>query len=91
MVPTEVQQEALAFLSANVFTTPTWLLDTMILARVGDSPAQIISKAQDRVLNSLLSTSTVTKLAVNEALYGDKAYRLINYFNDIDRVMWTEL
>jgi hypothetical protein len=30
-------------------------------------------------------------MAVSEAMYGEKAYRLIDYFNDIDDAMWTEL
>ncbi|MEX2231849.1 MAG: zinc-dependent metalloprotease [Cyclobacteriaceae bacterium] len=91
MVPVKIQHEALEFIKANVFSTPAWLLDTMILSRVGDSPTQTIGRSQDWVLNYLLSTSTVSKLAVSEAMYGDKAYRLIDYFNDIDRTMWTEL
>jgi hypothetical protein len=38
-----------------------------------------------------LGTNTVSRLAVNEAMYGDKAYRLIDYFDDIDNAMWTEV
>ena len=91
MVPVEVQKDALRFIKEQVFTTPTWMIDTTILARVGDSPTQTISRSQDRVLNYLLSTSTISKLAVNEAMYGEKAYRLIDYFNDIDAAIWTEL
>ena len=91
MVPVEVQKDALKFIKEQVFTTPTWLIDTTILARVGDSPTQNISRSQDRVLNYLLSTNTISKLAVNEAMYGEKAYRLIDYFNDIDAAIWTEL
>lgn len=91
MVPVEIQRQALEFLKAHVFTTPKWLVDTMILARVGDSPTQTISRSQDRVLNSLLGTNTVSRLVVNEAMYGDKAYSLIDYFNDIDNAMWIEL
>ena len=91
MVPVEVQQEALEFIKTQVFTTPTWMVDTMMLARLGDSPADIIGRAQDRVLKSLYSAGTVSRIARNEALYGDSAYRLIDYFNDIDEAMWTEL
>jgi hypothetical protein len=91
MVPVPLQHEALDFINQNVFTTPTWLLDTMILARIGDSPTQTIGRSQEKVLNYLLSTNTVSKLAVSEAMHGDKAYRLIDYFNDIDRAMWTEI
>ena len=91
MVPVQLQRDAMKFIKDHVLRTPTWLVDTMILARVGDSPTQTIARSQDRVLNYLLNTNTVSKLVVNEAMYGQRAYRLINYFNDIDATMWTEL
>lgn len=91
MVPLHLQHEAMDFIKKNVFTTPSWLLDTVILSRVGESPTQTISKSQDLVLQYFMSTNTVSKLARNEAMHGDKAYRLIDYFNDIDEAMWTEL
>jgi hypothetical protein len=91
MVPLEVQKEAMQFLKKQVFATPVWLLDTMVLARIGESPTQTISKSQDMVLQHLLNTSTLSKLSVSEAMYGSKAYRLIDYFNDIDDAIWTEL
>jgi hypothetical protein len=91
MVPLARQHEALDFIKENVFTTPVWLVDTMILARVGDSPTQTIGRSQERALDYLLSTNTVSKLAVNESMYGNKSWRLIDYFNDIDHAIWTEL
>ncbi|MFZ6011755.1 MAG: zinc-dependent metalloprotease, partial [Bacteroidota bacterium] len=91
MVPVGRQRAALTFLKQHVFTTPMWLLDTAVLARIGESPTQTVSKTQDMVLNNLLSAATLSKFAVSEAVYGYKAYRLIDYFNDIDAVMWTEL
>lgn len=91
MVPAQTQREAMNFLKAHIFATPTWLLDTTVLARIGESPTQTVSKSQDMVLNHLLSASTLSKLSVNEAMHGDKAYRLIDYFNDIDKALWTEL
>src|SRR5205809_7588284 len=63
----------------------------MVLARTGESPTQTITKSQDMVLQHMLSTSTLSKLAVSEAIYGDRSYRLIDYFNDLDEVMWSEL
>jgi hypothetical protein len=91
MVPVELQKEAMEFVKSNIFQTPAWLLDTTVLARVGESPTQTITAIQDMALSHLLGTNTLSKLAVNEAMYGDKAYPLINYFNDIDDMMWTEL
>lgn len=91
MVPLGVQHDAMDFIKRHVFSTPLWLVDTTVLARVGDSPTQTIGSSQDRVLNYLFSTNTLSRLAVSEAMYGDKAYRLINYFDDIDKAIWTEL
>lgn len=91
MVPVDLQRDALDFIKEHVFTTPTWLLDTMILARVGDSPTQTITRFHDRVLNYLLGTGTISKLSVQQAMYGDQAYPLLEYFNDLDASMWTEL
>src|SRR5690606_9507512 len=68
-----------------------WLVDTAVLARVGLSPTQIINRFQKTALDHLLSTTTLTKLANHEAMYPTEAYRLIDYLNDIDQSMWSEL
>jgi hypothetical protein len=91
VVPAAKQKEAIDFLSRNIFQTPNWLLDTAVLSRTGQSPEQIITDAQRMVLSSLLSNNTLNRLSEGEAMYGTKAYRLVNYMDDIDQVMWTEL
>ena len=91
MVPLGVQKEAMKFLEENIFKTPTWLLDTAVLARIGESPTQTITAAQEMALDHLLGTNTVSKLSVSQAMYGAQAYNLIEYFNDVDNMMWTEL
>jgi len=62
-----------------------------VLSRTGQSPEQIIGDAQRMVLNNLLSNSTLNKLTQGEAMYPNKAYRLVNYMDDLDNTMWTEL
>jgi hypothetical protein len=91
IVPAATQREALKFLSDHIFQTPMWLLDTAVLSRTGQSPEQIIGDAQRMVLNNLLSNSTLNKLSEAEAMYPNKAYRLVNYLDDLDNTMWTEL
>jgi hypothetical protein len=91
MVPVTRQREAMEFLVRQVLTTPRWLLDTAILARIGESPTQTIQGVHGMVLNHLFSPSTLSKLAVSEAMYGHQAYSLVNYFSEIDNAMWTEL
>lgn len=90
-VPVSMQLEALDFITRHILSTPTWLLDTTILARTGTSPTFIISSAQENVLSSLLGAETLTRMTENEAMFGTDAYQLIDYFNDLDRAMWTEL
>lgn len=90
-VPASVQRDALDFIKKYAFNTPAWLLDTMILTRVGESPTEIVTRIQDRVLNSLFSSGTVGRISTQEVMYGDKAYRLIDYFNDIDVAIWHGL
>jgi hypothetical protein len=91
VVPLRLQLEALDFITRHVFSTPKWLLDTAILARTGVSPTEIISGSQEMVLNNLLGTETLTRLTENEAMFGDNAYHLIDFIDDLDRAMWTEL
>lgn len=91
MVPVAVQRDAMTFIGEHVFKTPTWLLDTTVLARVGESPTQTVGRSQDAVWQHLFSAATLSKLAVSEAMYGQKAYRLVDYFNDLDNMIWTEV
>lgn len=90
-VPAEKQREAMQFIVREALTTPKWLLDTAILTRIGESPTQTIGEIHSTVLNHLFNPSTLSKLSVAEAIYGDKAYSLVSYFSDIDNAMWTEL
>jgi hypothetical protein len=90
-VPVNLQLEALDFVSRHILHTPKWLLDTAILTRIGVPPTQVVTTSQEMVLNSLLSNETLTRITEAEAMYGNKAYRMIDYINDLDDAMWTEL
>jgi len=90
-VPAEKQNEAMKFLKRHVFTTPTWLLDSAILSRTGQSPVQIVGRSQEVVLNTLLGNNTLGKISSAEATYGIKTYSLLAYINSLDEAMWTEL
>jgi hypothetical protein len=90
-VPVTLQLEALDFVSRNILHTPKWLLDTAILSRIGIAPTTVIGSSQEMTLNTLLSSETLTRITQAEAMYGDKAYRMIDYINDLDDAIWTEL
>jgi len=91
IVPPALQRESLDFLNRHVLQPPVWLLDTVILARTGQNGTEIIEQSQEMVVNTLLSEHTLSDISNAEALYPSKAYPLLSYVNDVDRLMWTEL
>jgi hypothetical protein len=91
VVPVELQWESMDFLNRHIFTTPTWLLDTAILTRIGKSPTQIITRSQNMVLSSLLKPTNLAKMADAQVIHGRKAYPIINFIDDLDNAMWKEL
>jgi hypothetical protein len=90
-VPVTTQLEAMNFLTRHVFSTPRWLLDTAIVARLGQMPVQKVSSVQEAMLNNLLGNSTLIKLAEGQAMFGEDAYPIMHFFEDVDAAMWTEL
>ena len=68
VVPRAKQAEAVRFLLDNVFTTPTWMLDTAILRRVEPSGSvERIRTRQAAVLNDLLLDTKLSRLVEQEA------------------------
>lgn len=90
-VPVSLQLEAIDFISRHILHTPKWLLDTAILGRIGVPPTQVINASHEMVLNSLLGSETLRRITESEAMYADQTYRMIDYLNDLDDAMWTEL
>lgn len=90
-VPVSLQLEAIDFISRHILHTPKWLLDTAILGRIGVPPTEVINASQEMVLNSLLGNETLRRITESEAMYADRTYRMIDYLNDLDDAMWTEL
>jgi hypothetical protein len=90
-VPDSLQLEAMNFLTRHVFSTPQWLLDTAIVARLGQMPIQRVIGTQETALNTLLSTTVLIKMADGTAAFPGRSYPLMHYLEDIDAAMWTEL
>lgn len=89
--PVKVQREAIAFLNKQLFTTPTWLLEPAVLNQTGENPAAVISKVQQPTINRLTSKTTLNKLIGGEALDGPQAYKVTDYFQDLNNAIFTEL
>jgi hypothetical protein len=89
--PAATQKEAMEFLDKQLFTTPTWLLEKSILSQTGTNPMQIIYRSQDNVLNRLVSPRTLNKLVVAEAAAGNSAYKITDFFSDMQNTVFKEL
>jgi hypothetical protein len=89
--PAKTQREAMSFLDQQLFSTPTWLLQQNILDNTGLNALQVISRPQQNVLNRLVSEATLNKLVLAEALDGAAAYKITDFFADINGAILREL
>jgi len=89
--PAATQKEAMAFLDAQLFTTPKWLLDENILKDIDGNPVQTISRLQEPVLNRLVSNHTLYKMIAAEAADGAAAYKMTDFFGDMQNIVFREL
>ena len=87
------QERALAFLDANVFETPTWMLDPAILRRIQPTGAvDGLRRAQVGVLDDLLDPTRLGRLVEAEAVPGPAApYPLAAFMDDLREDVWAEL
>jgi hypothetical protein len=90
--PTEKQKRAVDFLNRQLFTTPDWMIDVEILARIEPSGnVQRIKGIQSRTLNRILSEDRLMRMMDNEALNGNSAYTISMLYNDLQKGIWSEL
>jgi hypothetical protein len=89
--PAATQKEAMTFLSQNLFTTPSWLLNKAILDNTGADPLETVNKLQTPVVNRLLGVNTLTKLISAEASDGQSAYKITDFFADMQGSVFSEL
>ncbi len=89
--PKAVQKEAMSFLSQQLFTTPTWLINNDIFSRTGTNGQVVIANRQEAVINRIVSTSTLTKLFEAEAILGNSAYKATEVMDDLRRSIFSEV
>jgi hypothetical protein len=87
------QEEALQFVIAELFETPTWLLDENIFSKTQFSGAiERVRGLQARTLNNILDAGRMARMIENETLNGTpKAYTLINMMRDVRKGVWNEI
>lgn len=92
-VTKEKQVRAVAFLNAQLFKTPMWMVDNTILQRIeANGTLDRFRNAQVQTLNALFNGDRLKRLIEGETLYGsNKAYTLINLFADTKNGVFSEL
>jgi hypothetical protein len=87
VVPRARQREALAFLSAQLFTTPDWLQPPSIVQRIGPNP--VLGTRQAGVVSSLLSAARLGRMVEAERYDVANAYAVTEYLADLKRGVWS--
>jgi hypothetical protein len=88
------QRQAVAFLAANAFETPRFLLDQSVMRRIEPNGAlRRVGSAQSRVLNALLDADRLDRLADYQATAtrSSSIYPLGEMLSDVRRAVWSEL
>jgi hypothetical protein len=88
------QKEAISYLNRVAFRVPAMFLDPAILRRIEqEGVVSRIRSAQAGVLNSLLATSRLSRLAEYEALAGARgnSYTIAEFLADLRAGIWGEL
>jgi hypothetical protein len=91
-LPRARQREAMQFLSANAFRTPSFVIKPEILRRI--EPVGVLDRirtSQLRVLATLLAESRIGRLVEQEAVEGANAYRPTDFYTDLRRAIWSEV
>ncbi len=91
--PRAIQKEAVDFLSKQLFTTPTWLLNKEILNKFSHPAAtETVGNVQAGVLNSLLSGARLFRMSVCAGRYGAASvYGPDELLADAKKSVWSEL
>jgi hypothetical protein len=93
-VSAERQRAAVAFVAANVFATPRYLLDTAVLRRIEPQGAlERLQGVQARALGNLLSDDRLSRMTDIVALSSRPAdtYTPLLLFVDVRHAIWNEL
>jgi hypothetical protein len=91
-VPKDRQAQAVKFLLDNAFQTPTLMLNPEVLRRIQDAGAVArVRAAQNSVMNSLLSSTRLTRLVEQATIDGAAAYTPIQFLGDVRRGLFAEL
>ncbi len=85
------QQAAIKYLNANLFTTPTWLINYDVFAKTGINGLKEVGKLQENILSGLFRTSVLNKLVEAASMPGSDKYTITQMLGDVKAGVWSEL
>ena len=91
VVPKSIQKDAVAFLNAQLFTTPKWLLDQNVLSKINpESGVEAIKGMQDATLTSVLAGDRMVRLLETSTASKDN-YSVDELITDLNKGIFSEL
>lgn len=91
VVPKSIQKDAVAFLNAQLFTTPKWLLDQNVLSKINpENGVEAIKGMQDATLTSLLAGDRMVRLLETSTASKDN-YSVDELISDLNKGIFSEL
>jgi len=84
------QKRAISFLHAQVFNTPTWLINDELTRKF--EPNGIVDRIggiQDRTLSLLFNSNRLERMSENEALNGAQAYSPFELFDNVSQSIFS--
>jgi hypothetical protein len=90
--PRDKQARAVAFLNANAFQVPSWMVQPDIVRRIEPvGTLDRVQAAQGRVLGALMTSARIERLVEQESLDGAAAYRAVDFLADVRKGIWNEV
>ena len=90
IVPKMIQKDAVNFLQKQLFETPTWMLDKNLLNKFSSPATDLVGTIQDNMLNNLLSTSRLARMATMAERY-DNSYNVDEFLIDMKKGLFSEI
>ena len=88
--PAARQQEAVDYISRQVFDAPLWLYPEEIVNKVGIDASKDIISRQDQVLTTIMSPGILTNI-YNAYASSEKNYNPATYLDDLFKAVWKPL
>jgi len=86
------QKQAYDFIKENFFATPSWIIDTAILTRTGQTSLGVIGNIQTKILDVLFFPTFFGGMySRGEATFGSEHYSLVGLLSNLKKDIWSEL